>query len=135
MNIGQKRMIWAYIIKHGALNVEASYWGGLCLIDKTFGERYDESQVNCRKKIEEIGIDWAQTNEPIQSTAYVFDGTDRDSTPEKYIKGMLVLMDGTQIQCCIDTHDLRTYNSVVDFVMNRQDDIASIVESALKDLK
>lgn len=130
-DITSKKHIWAYVLEHGKVNTKASYWGGLSLMNTTFGERFDESQKNCLAHIKYIGIDWDKTEFPIQDVAYTFDGTDRDSRAENYIRGSLVLTDGSKIQCCIGHHDVAEYNQAVAYIKGQHKDIATIVNKAV----
>jgi hypothetical protein len=102
---------WLYLVENGAAGREPSYYGGYDFmegIEERFPNlnKYDFREDRVKDAflldIARIGVDWSRTKEPTMDFFSQFEGTFNDSSQKEYMKGTLVLKDGSKQEWCAE---------------------------------
>ena len=102
--MNSKQFAWIYMIDNGFAGVRPSFYGGY---DPEEGilEKYDvgntwyrdrDLREAMRREIKEKGVDWEKTEAPRSTFVSQFTDTFHDPEQKEYIRGTLVLKDGTK---------------------------------------
>jgi hypothetical protein len=102
-----KQFAWIYLIENGKAGCEPSYYGGWNILDDFDDMKYkklspwDGSLFKAIREdslaaLRKIGVDWDKTKSPTSSLYSEFNGTFADSSSCEYLKGTLVLLDGSE---------------------------------------
>lgn len=103
-NLTSKQFVWAMLITDGELTTGKwdFYGGGFEQPDyfKSIHWADDQKRTDLKNKIfsdiENIGIDWAQTEEPQPKVVSCFEGTFHPASSKEILSGTLVLKNGDE---------------------------------------
>lgn len=91
-----EKLMWKYMLTHGSVVEQHSYYG-------TTTDYYRAEE--CRKLVEEVGIDFEKTKAVRNEDDYEFNGTDEPSTKITYYAGVLMMNDGSEWEWYLDYYE------------------------------
>jgi hypothetical protein len=82
-----EKLMWKYLLERGGVIGSKSYYGTSIDFEKT---------NKCQAFIKEFGIDWKETKGVVDDYDHEFNGTFDDPAKVTFLKGTLVLNNGTK---------------------------------------
>lgn len=120
-----EKALWKFVIKNGGIGEDRGYYGGMQI------DAYTKKYKDTINKINSVGIDWTQTRPITDDYCSVFAGTFAEqSDTEYYIKGTLVLLDGTEIFMIYKEYDKSNLASTMREIFRNIDLYKELIEDA-----